>query len=142
MRTATAPARGARFGPVIAGAVLTYLGSGAMLLAGLMFLLGTRDGSFLGRPVDEVGLAGASVPIGSVRVVGLVLTVVGVALVALATLVLRRKNGARVVLTCLGGLSVGALLYAMTTGDVVSPLPPMVWIAVAVLLLWLGGRRL
>lgn len=139
MRTATAPARSARFGPVIAGAVLTYLGSGAMLLAGLMFLLGTRDGSFLGQPVDEVGLAGASVPIGSVRVVGLVLTVVGVALVAL---VLRRKNGARVVLTCLGGLSVGALLYAMTTGDVVSPLPPMVWIAVAVLLLWLGGRRL
>lgn len=70
--------------------------------------------------------------------VGLVMTAVGVALVVLATLVLRRRNGARVALTCLGVLTMCTLAYIGTTTNLVAPLVSMTWIALSTLPLWLG----
>lgn len=126
-------------GAVIAGVVMTYLGSLAMLVSGLMFLIGTGSGTFLGSPTDKVGILNVEMPIGAAPTAGLVMTVAGVALVVLATLVLRRHTGARVALTCLGGLTVSALVYVVVaTTNPVPPLVPMTWIVLSVILLWLG----
>lgn len=134
----TAAVRGTRFGAVVAGVVMTYLGSAVTLLVGLMFLLGSGDHRFLGRPTDRIGLFDVQLPIGAARPVGLIGTVVGVLLVVLATLILRRSRSARIALSCLGGLSAAALGYAAVTAGSVLAAAGLGWIALAVLLVWLG----
>lgn len=133
------PARPSRPGPAVIVAVLmTWLGAAAMLLAGLMFVFGTRDGEFLGTPTKELGLAGATLPIEWGRGVGAVLSVTGVVLVVLAFLALRGSTVARIGLTVLGGITVVIQLHSAFTGDLVSAWPPLSWIVVAVILLWVG----
>jgi hypothetical protein len=131
-------ARGTRFGAVVAGAVMTYLGSAAALLVGLMFVLGSGDGTFLGRPTDRIGLFDVRLPIGAAQPVELVVTGVGVLLVVLATLVVRRSGSARIALSCPGGLSAAPLGYATVTAGSVLAVAALGWIALAVLLVRLG----
>jgi hypothetical protein len=127
---------------VLAAAILTYIGAGVLLLAGPMFLLGARDGTFFGRPTDTVGIAGAIIPIGAAPAAGAVLTLVGVALVWLAVLAQRRHPAGAVGLTVIGGLALVGLIYAGVAGDLVSALAPMAWILLALALLWIGVRSL
>lgn len=134
-------ARGSRFGAVVAGAVMTYLGSAAMLLVGLMFTLGSGDGTFMGRPTDRIGLFDVQLPIGAARAVGLGVTVAGILLVVLATLVIRRSRSARVLLSCLGVLAAALLGYATVSAGSALAVVGLGWIALATLLVWLGRLR-
>ena len=123
---------------VLAAAVLTYIGAGLLLLAGPMFLLGAGNGTFFGQPTDTVGISGAIIPIDAAPGAGAVLTVVGVALVWLAVLAQRGHRAGTVGLTVVGAVALAGLLCAAVLGDPVSTIPSIVWIVVAVSLLWIG----
>lgn len=125
-------ARG-RPGAVRAGAIMTYIGGGMALGLGVwMLLLGAGNGGF-----DRFGIENVSVPIDAMTAVGGVFTAVGVLLVVLAVLTQRGHDAARIGLTALGALFVVGHLYEVATGNLV-PLIGAIWIAVAVLLLWVG----
>lgn len=119
-----------RPGVVLAGAIMTYIGGGMVLGVGVwMLLLGTGNGGF--------GIENVSVPVEAMTAVGGVCMAVGVLLVVLAVLTQRGHDAARIGLTALGALFVIGHLYEVTTGNLV-PLIGVAWIAVAVLLLWVG----
>lgn len=124
-------------GTVLAGAIMTCVGGGAMVVAGLMFAFGTGDGRFLGQPVERVGIAGTSVAVGALAAVGVALAAVGVLLIVLAVLARRGSDGARVGLTAIGAVFAVVQLFSLATGDAVSSILPLLWIGTAVTLLWI-----
>ena len=121
---------------VLAGAVMTHLGGGCLIAVGLIFLFGSSDDSFLGRPAERIRLAGVTIPAEAVAMVGAALAVLGVVLMGLAEASRHGGDGARILLTFVGGVFVCVLLLSALAGDPVSALPPLGWIVVAVTLLW------
>ena len=126
---------------VLAGAVLTYLGTGLLLVFGVSLLLAVRDGTYLGQASPEVSLAGIPIPIHAAPAVGALLIVLALTLVALTVLTQRGHRAGRPGLTVIGVIAIGWLLYAAVTNDPVSPFPSAVWIALALILFWVGRTR-
>jgi hypothetical protein len=126
---------------VLVGVVMTCVGGACMIVAGLLFLFGSGPGSFLGEPTERVGLAGAWIPTAAAGPVGAVLALVGVALVWLAVAVRRGGDGARIGLTFIGGVFACVQLTSVAVGDPGSAIPPLVWMATAVALLWAETGR-
>lgn len=127
-----------RPGTVVAGAVLTYIGAGFQLLVGLLLVaLAAVD-----DVVDELAPDNPVV----VVLVGAVVALVGLLLVVLAVAAQRGRNGARITLTVIGGLAIVLQLisFAMERAggaSAVSGLSSVVWIGLAVTLLWVGGAN-
>lgn len=127
--------------PLVAGALMTYIGGALLFVAGLTFLLGAHDGAYLGGQTDFVKIAGAPIPIGVAPVAGAVFAVVGLALVALAVMAQRGRSAGQLGLTLIGVLAMAGLVYTFLFADDISPLPPAAWIVVALTLLWVGKAR-
>jgi hypothetical protein len=122
--------------------VMTYLGTGVMLATGAMFVFGVHDDRFLGsEPTATVGIAGAPVPLESAPAVGVILLVVGVALIMLAALARQGRALGRLGLTGIGAVALVGLIYIALSDDPRSPLAPIAWIVVALALLWAGARH-
>lgn len=134
----TAPAK--RPWTVLAAVIMAYLGSAVMVLGGSMLAIGARDGEFLGKPTDDVQVAGTTIPIEQASIVGTGLTSIALVVLALAVFTQRGSNRARIALTVIGMGFAGVLAYSALTGEPLSPVIPLVWIALAVVLLWAGGN--
>ncbi|MDV6013503.1 hypothetical protein [Haloechinothrix sp. LS1_15] len=127
-----------RPGSVLAGAIMTYIGSGLLMLFGLFVLVGvTAGGSEFATGFAEG--AGFDVSPGTVQAVAIgagigVLAQGGVLLVS-AVLAQRGSNAWRIVLTVIGALNVAWNLFQLFTGDA-SILPVTAYVGVAVALFW------
>jgi hypothetical protein len=120
----------ARPGTVLAGVIMTFLGSASLIILGVFLAVASMVPDFVRGFADGFG---SPVQASSLAVVGLVFVVIGAGLVTLAAFVLRGRNGARIALTVVGGLVVitmGALATAVTE------ILFVVWIATALGLVW------
>ena len=125
-----------RPGPVTAGAVMTFIGSGLLILIGLIVVIFGLAGS---QAFAEAFGQGAGIATGAVMVVGFVLLVLGVIPFVLGLFAFRGSKGALIGLTIFGGiyvvLSLGSLFTDSGTGGA---LLPLIWVIAATALFWSG----
>lgn len=128
-----APAPPERPGTVLAAAIMTYIGSGLMILLGLLFLIGSSIAGFRQGVAEGAGMV--SVPAGVLVVGGIFLAFIGTGLVVLAVFAQRGRNGARIALTVIGGVFLVMQLLSMVTAGAQGVIG-FVWICVAITLFW------
>lgn len=125
-----------RPGTVTAAVVMTYIGAGLMVLVGLAFLVTAASADAAEQAAVQQAL-GAAVGLAGIGVITLV---VGVILIVLAVLTQRGRRGPRTALTVIGGIAVLLDVVQLATGKPQAAIS-LVWVAVAVGLLWAGQAR-
>ena len=128
-----------RPGTVIAGALLTWIGAGLLVVIGLLLVIAdvTQAQPFT-QAVTEAIDAGAGVP-GELTLLtlGLVLLVVAALLVLLAVAAFRRFRGALIALTGTAGLYLVLVVVALDQGyPSLALLFGVFWVAAATALFW------
>lgn len=130
-----APGQLQRPGTVLGAAIMTYVGSGLLILLGLLFLVGSAIPGFRQGFAEAAGMV--SVPAAAIAVAGAFFAIVAVGLITLAVFAQRGSNGARIALTVIGGLFMIVQLSSIVTGGP-QAVVGFVWIAVAITLFWVG----
>lgn len=129
-----------RPGTVLGGAIMTYIGSGFMIVVGLLLLVGSLSASFLAGAAE--GAAADGLPSSSIRVLilglGAYCLVLGIVLILLSVYAQKGRNGARITLTVIGGLQIAIGILSVLFGSP-QTIVSIVYVAVAVLLFWVGG---
>lgn len=129
-----------RPGTVLGGAILTYIGSGFMILVALALLIGSASSSFLEGVGESAAASGLST--GAIRavvlVVGAVFLVLGIVLIILAAYAQRGRNGARITLTVIGGIEIGLGMLSVITGSP-QTIVSVLYVSLALALFWVGG---
>lgn len=125
-----------RPGNILAAMIMAYVGSGFVILLGLLFLIGASSDGFvqgIGDGMDETSLAAARA---AAYGIGAFALIEGLLVVLFAVFAHNGRNWARIVLTVLGGLNI-----AMSLASVASTPQSLVgaaYIATATVLLWVG----
>ena len=125
-----------RPGTVTAGAVLTFIGSGLLVLIGLlMMIFGAAGNQAFAEAFGEAsGFATAALV-----VFGIVLLVIGAIPLVLGIFAFKGSKGALIGLTVFGGLYVLLTLGSLFSGSSdASTLIPLLWVAGATALFWAG----
>lgn len=125
-----------RPGSVTAGVVLSWIGAGLFVLLGLTALLFAGNPAFLteleaslGQRIDEATVTTL------MQGVGALMLIWGIGVFLAALFAWRRRRWARILLTVMGVLYSLFQLLGVLTGAVAA-LVPVMWVAVAVGLLW------
>lgn len=130
-----------RPGALTAAAVLTHIGAAVVLAAGLLMLLALLSTAIL-RDAAASGEFG-EMSLGETRILfgclGAGFLIYGVALIVLAVHAARGRNGVRIALTVLGGAF--AVLFSLSVLSSLWVLVPVLYVVLAVLLLWVGGSN-
>lgn len=129
-----------RPGTVLAGAIMTYIGGGLLVVASLIVLLGVAaDGDQFAAAFTQG--TGFDADPGTVQAsaigAGIGILVQGVLLIVAAAFAQHGSNGWRIALTVIGGLNALFNLAQLATGAVIGLLA-LAYIAVAVTLFWVG----
>lgn len=125
-----------RPGTVTAGGVMTFIGTGLMIVLGLVVLIFALAGS---QAFTEAFGEGAGVATGAVAVVGVVLLVIGIIPFLLGLFAFRGSKGALIGLTIFAGIYVLLTLGSVFTDTGTSgTLLPLIWIIAATALFWSG----
>ena len=130
------PRAARRPGTVTASVVMTYIGAGLMVLVGLGFLITAASAGAAEQTAVQQAL-GAAVGLAGIGVFTLV---VGAVLIVLAVLTQRGRRGPRTALTVIGGIAVVLDVVQLATGKPQAVIS-LVWVVVAVGLLWSGQAR-
>ncbi|HIZ34879.1 MAG TPA: tetraspanin family protein [Candidatus Ruania gallistercoris] len=125
-----------RPGTVTAGAVMTFIGCGVMILLGLIIVIFALAGS---QAFTEAFGEASGFATGAIAVVGIVLLVIGVIPFILGLFAFRGSKGALIGLTIFAGiyvlLSLGSVFTDSGTGGT---LLPLIWVIAATALFWSG----
>lgn len=127
-----------RPGTVLAAAIMTYVGAALFIVLGLVLVIGSSNPDFREGFAEGAGTEG--VPTGAIAGVGVVVALVGIALIVLAAFAQRGSNGARIGITVIGGVFIFLQLVSIATGAA-QALLGLIWIGVAITLLWVGGAN-
>lgn len=129
------PAAG-RPGTLLAGVVMTYIGAGLMVVFGVGLPIGATSSAFMTGFTSGSGARGAA--LGVLGVVALIPLAFSAVLVVLAVLTQQGRGGARIALTVIGGIVLLLDLAGVATRPNAVTVINLLWVAVAVALLWVG----
>lgn len=129
-----------RPGTLLAATIMAYVGSGPLVLFGVVTLVGSLNDSFVDGFADAAGLGAATLAEQRMLLLGMAgaSLLLGATATVLALFAQRGHRWAHITLTVVGGLYLLASLASMGNGSPQS-IVGATYVGVAVMLLWLGG---